>query len=131
MTPDVLGVLIPLSGVVLGIAAGIVGIVSRHRQVLQRADLRHKERLAAIEKGIELPPDPPELDGRRPRFLLRGLIWTFVGIAGYVALDAVAGAEEAKLALIPAAVGLAYLAYYAIRGRHEEREAAAGVPTER
>jgi hypothetical protein len=123
MGPEIIAVLIPLSGIVLGITAAIVGIVSRHRQLLQRTDLRHKERMAAIEKGIDLPPDPPEMDIRRPRFLLKGLVWSFTGAAVYIALDALAGADEAKLGLIPVAVGLAYLAYYAVQGRKEDRPA--------
>lgn len=123
MQTEILGIMIPLSAVILGISAAIVGIVSRHRQMLQRTDLRHKERMAALEKGIDLPPDPPEMDVRRPRFLLKGLVWSFTGAAVYVALDALAGAEEAKLGLIPVAVGLAYLVYYAVQGRKEERPA--------
>ena len=132
MQTDILGVMIPLSAVILGITAGIVGIVSRHRQLLQRTDLRHKERMAAIEKGIDLPPDPPEMDIRRPRFLLKGLVWSFTGAGVYIALDALAGADEAKLGLIPVALGLAYLLYYAVQGRKEDRPAGdAGNPTVR
>ena len=123
MQTDILGIMIPLSAVILGISAGIVGIVSRHRQLLQRTELRHKERMAALEKGIDLPPDPPEMDVRRPRFLLKGLVWSFTGAGIYLALDALAGADEAKLGLIPVAVGLAYLVYYAVQGRKEDRPA--------
>lgn len=122
MTPDVLGVMIPLSAIILGISAGIVGIVSRHRQQVQRADLRHRERLAAMEKGVELPPeleDPVE----RPRYLLKGLVWSFIGISAYFALNALAGSEESMLAGIPFAVGLAYLVYYFVQGRREDEAA--------
>jgi hypothetical protein len=126
MGPEIIAVLIPLSGIVLGITAAIVGIVSRHRQLLQRTDLRHKERMAAIEKGIDLPPDPPEMDIRRPRFLLKGLVWSFTGAGVFIALDALAGADEAKLGVIPVAVGLAYLVYYAVQGRKEDRPAGDG-----
>ena len=123
---SILALMIPLSAIILGISAGIVGIVTRHRQLLQRADLRHKERLAAIEKGLELPPDPPEIDTRRPRYLLKGLVWTFSGAAIYLALDALAGADESRLGFIPVAVGVAYLIYYAVQGRHEEKAAGNG-----
>ncbi|MCU0975398.1 MAG: DUF6249 domain-containing protein [Steroidobacteraceae bacterium] len=126
MGPEIVAVLIPLAAIVLGISVAIVGIVSRHRQLLQRTDLRHKERMAAIEKGLELPPDPPEMDIRRPRYLLKGLVWSFTGAAVYVMLDSLAGAEEAKIGLIPVAVGLAYLVYYAVQGRKEDRPAGAG-----
>lgn len=122
MTPDILGVMIPLSAIILGISAGIVGIVSKHRQQVQRADLRHKERLAAMEKGLELPPeveDPVE----RPRYLLKGLVWSFIGIAVYFALNALAGSDESMLAGVPFAIGLAYLIYYFVQGRHEDAAA--------
>ena len=122
MTPDVLGVMIPLSAIILGISAGIVGILTKHRQQLQRADLRHRERLTAMDKGVELPPeleDPVD----RPRYLLKGLVWSFVGIAAYFALSALAGSEESLLAGIPFAVGLAYLIYYFVQGRHEDEAA--------
>ena len=122
---DIFAIMIPLSAIILGISAGIVGIVSRHRQLLQRADLRHKERLIAMEKGLELPPEVMDDSARRPRFLLRGLIWTFVGVAAYFALSGVAGDEESTLAGIPFAVGLAYLIYYFVQGRKEDEQAAA------
>lgn len=125
MGPDTFAILIPLSAIILGISAGIVGIVSRHRQLLQRADLRHRERLAAMDKGLELPPEIVDVEASRPRFLLRGLVWTFVGVAGYFALNGLAGDEESTLAGIPFAVGLAYLIYYFVQGRKEDEQAAA------
>ena len=122
MSPDFLGVMIPLSAVVLGISAGIVGIVTKHRQQVQRADLRHRERLAAMDKGVELPPEIEDpID--RPRYLLKGLVWSFIGIAGYFALNALAGSEESLLAGIPFAIGVAYLIYYFVQGRHEDAAA--------
>ena len=43
--------------------------------------LMHQERMAALEKGAELPPIPPEGGLYTPRvYLLRGLIWLFSGI---------------------------------------------------
>jgi uncharacterized membrane protein YuzA (DUF378 family) len=122
MSPDILAVMIPLSAIILGISAGIVGIVAKHRQQVQRADLRHRERLAAMDKGVELPPeleDPVD----RPRYLLKGLVWGFIGIACYFALNALAGSEESLLAGIPFAIGLAYLIYYFVQGRHEDAAA--------
>lgn len=121
MGPDTFAILIPLSAIILGISAGIVGVVSRHRQLLQRVDLRHKERLVAMEKGLELPPEAADLEVRRPRYLLKGLVWTFVGVSAYFPLQALAGDDESKLALVPLAVGFAYLIYYFVQGRKEEQ----------
>lgn len=122
MGPDTLAILIPLSAIILGISAGVVGIVTKHRQLVQRADLRHKERLVAIEKGLELPPEPED-PIQRPRYLLKGLVWSFAGIAAYLALNALAGSDESTLAAIPVAIGAAYLIYYFVQGRREDAAA--------
>jgi hypothetical protein len=49
----------------------------------RRQELRHKERMAALEKGAELPAEPAERPPVpwSPRvYLLRGLIWLFIGL---------------------------------------------------
>ena len=121
MDNDSVAVMIPIFGIVFGIAVAIVAIVTAHRQKMQRAELRHKERLAAIDKGLELPPDAgdPEDAGKRSRSgsLRSGLIGLGVGIVLYFALDRVAGEEVALFGLIPAAIGLANLIFYFIEGR--------------
>ncbi len=86
-------------------------------------ELHHKERLAAIEKGMEPPPLPEGLleDDRSatkgpPNYLLHGLVWAAVGCGMWIAGGAI---EEDFRALgyIPLLVGVAYLLYYAIEGR--------------
>jgi len=121
---------IPLFGIVFGVAVAIVAIVTAHREKLKRAELRHRERLAAIEKGIELPPDPPEMEpGKKGGLLRSGLVGLFVGIVLYFALDAVADEEVALFGLIPAAVGLANLIAHIVgsrkngNGRDQKRDA--------
>jgi threonine/homoserine/homoserine lactone efflux protein len=94
----------------------------RRRHLFQ---LYHQERMEAMAKGLAIPPEPEAFLKRerapktrtRGGVLLCGLIWLFVGIAAYFALDAMAGRNPAMLALVPSAVGLAYLVYYAIDGR--------------
>ena len=121
MEDGMVALFIPLFGIVFGILVAIVAIVTQHRQKIQRAELRHKERLAAIDKGLELPPDAgdPEDAGKRSRSgsLRSGLIGLCVGIVLYFALDRVAGEEVALFGLIPAAIGLANLIFYFIEGR--------------
>jgi hypothetical protein len=96
-------------------------IVSRHREKLQRAELRHRERLAAMEKGLELPPELVEEDNgdrRRGSAALRqGLIYLGVGIVLYFALEAVADEDVALFGLIPAAIGVAILIFYFVEAR--------------
>ena len=48
----------------------------------KRQEMRHKERMTAIDKGAELPAEPPDKPPVpwSPRvYLLRGLIWLFTG----------------------------------------------------
>ena len=135
MDPAIIGVFIPIVAIVGGGAVAIASIAAAHRQRMQRADLRHRERLAAIEKGLELPPDPAERDRapvvRRPRHLLRGLVLLFGGIALTVALAQDRAAEHSYLfGLLPAAVGLAYLIYYFVEGKHESARALGTPPAE-
>jgi len=48
---------------------------------------------------------------------------SFIGISAYFALNALAGSEESMLAGIPFAIGVAYLVYYFVQGRHEDAAA--------
>jgi len=121
MEEGIVALFIPLFGIVFGILVAIVVIVTQHRQKIQRAELRHKERLAAIEKGLELPPDAgdPEDAGKRSRSgsLRSGLIGLGIGIVLYFAIGKVADEDVALFGLIPAAIGLANLIFYFIEGR--------------
>jgi hypothetical protein len=120
MSPAIVGVFIPVIAIVLGVGAAIVQIIANHR--MQRADHRHRERLAAIDKGLELPADPaePVVDPRhRPRDLLRGLVLLLVGAVLVPALMRNGDADIALFGLLPAAVGLAYLVYYLVERRRE------------
>jgi hypothetical protein len=123
MSPEVLGVSIPIIAIVFGVSVAIVAILVGHRQRALRMELRHKERLVAMDKGLELPPEvmDPSLDpaNARPRHLLRGLIWSFLGIALCGMLYNIAGAEEAWIGGLPLAVGLGYLVFYFVEGRKE------------
>jgi hypothetical protein len=65
------------------IAAAAVLIIWSLTLRYRRQELKHKERMAALEKGAELPAEPTEPPRKpwSPRiYLLRGLIWLFSGI---------------------------------------------------
>lgn len=129
LNPATLAVSIPIVMTVLGVAVAIVYIVTAHRQRMQRAELRHRERLAAIDKGLEIPVDvvePPPAPARRPRFLLRGLVLTFVGVALTAAIRNAGGEEGSLFGLVLSAAGLAYLIFYFVEGRHEQKLLAGG-----
>ena len=120
--------LIPIFAIVFAIglplSIPIVFLVLNYRKRRRLMELHHAERMAAIERGMDVPPLPLELiDGqssrRRRTSLLPGLVWLFVGLAVLVALGTV-GEEEAIFGLIPTGVGLAYLIYYFVEGRKLE-----------
>jgi hypothetical protein len=126
---DVLiGELIPLAAIVLGIGIGIVAIIAKHRRDVRELELRHRERMAAIEKGLDLPPDPVSskqptgdrhLRGGGSRYLLRGLVWVGIGLAVALTEDEMTYRFH-SWGWIAAAVGMAYLIYYFIEGRKAE-----------
>jgi hypothetical protein len=116
--------LIPILAVVLGLGSVIIAILARHRSHVIEVEHRHKERMAAIDKGLELPPEPApkqEYANRRPsggsRILLRGLIWLGVGIALVVPGNRF-DRDFWSFGWIAVAIGAAYLIYYLVEGRH-------------
>ena len=132
------GIVIPLVSIVLGILMIIVSIVTKHRRQMQELDNRHRERMAAIEKGLDLPPDTvveraaavERSRGYRRAgsdYLLRGLIWLGVGIALSVS-DNFFGTGNRMFGWIAAAVGVAYLIYYGLEGRREGPPPGSGGP---
>jgi len=124
MNPVNLGIFIPIIAIVMGIGVGMLALVLDYRKKQEMFALHHKERLAAIEKGMEVPPLPPEFfvdhRGRRSRhpsdYLRRGLVLLFVGIAVSFALYQ--NQRDAYLwGLVPAAIGIAQLLFYFLVGR--------------
>jgi hypothetical protein len=106
----------------------------------QRRALVHKERLAALEKGLPLPPEAaaslsPEAERHRSwnvqrLLLLAGLVWLSLGISTFVVLSAILSANSPSAAeiprglewvgLAPATIGLSHLIVYAV-GRSRDR----------
>ena len=60
----------------------VVALVLRHR----REYMVHQERMAAIDKGAPIPSGPEPAPWSPRVFLLRGLIWSFSGVAVVIAL---------------------------------------------
>ncbi|HKS54040.1 MAG TPA: DUF6249 domain-containing protein [Steroidobacteraceae bacterium] len=111
-----------IPGVVL-----IVWFTLNYHKRRRLMELHHAERMAAIERGMDIPPLPIELiDGRstpkrRRSALLPGLIWAFIGLAFVVGALTNGGEEIPVFAgLIPLGIGLAYLIYYFAEGRKVE-----------
>jgi hypothetical protein len=118
---------IPIVSIIMGIGIGMLALVLNFKRRKDLFALYHQERMAAIDKGVELPPLPESLlsDDATPynprRHLLKGLRWVFVGLALGVALYATVEERWFLFALIPVGAGLAHLIYYAVEGRQESR----------
>lgn len=117
--------LLPVALAVLsfGFVTAII-YLALHFERRQR-ELLHAEVLAAIESGHVLRPDLLLDSELRPRARIGNALKTGIIVLG-VGLGLMAacklGAPERTdwaLGLLPAAIGLAYLAYWRIRGRSE------------
>ena len=61
----------------------------------KRDQLRHRERMVALEKGVALPSFPADVHSDTPRvYWLRGLIWLFTGIALTIFLIGLAATSQ-------------------------------------
>lgn len=131
MSEDAIAVFIPIVAIIMSLSIPIVFAVIDYRRRRDIVEAHHKERMAAIERGMELPPLPETFFrsfnyDRKPRHLLTGMIWTFVGAGLFVALQEVAGRDVAWFALMPIGVGLALLIYYFVEGRKQATQPSQG-----
>jgi len=113
---------IPIVAIVMGIGIGMLGLWTEHKRKSQMLEQMHKERMAAIEKGIELPPmnaepytnkSPPSV-ANPARILRNGVFMVTFGVVLYFALNTVGASPAAVFGLIPATIGIANLAYAAV-----------------
>lgn len=80
--PDAL-IVVALTG------AAIAWLFLRHKERQQRLEVAHRERLAAMDKGIpwpELPGDPPKAPADPRKLLVHGIAWIALGLGGMAAL---------------------------------------------
>jgi hypothetical protein len=115
---------IPIVAIIMGMGTGIVAIITNYQKRKHMYALHHQERMAAIEKGVDVPPLPEAFFSEDSkvysprRNLLKGLIWLFIGLSLLFA-SPVMGHESTRLGIIPAGIGAAYLIYYFAVGRKE------------
>lgn len=121
--PEILALFVPIVAIVMGIGLAMLSLYFDHRKKQALYELLHKERMAAIDKGIDLPPLPPGLlQGQQRRaptagdYLGRGVVWLLVGLA-IIAAMLLQGARGALWGLVPVAVGISNLILFAYQSR--------------
>lgn len=126
MNAGTLGVFIPIVAIIMGVGIGMLAIWSEHKRKSQLLDLLHRERLHALDKGLEPPPIPPNLagDGDESPSAAKALRWgvtlVLIGVILWIGIDKTGGDEGAWFGLIPAAVGVGNLLYAAILWKKEK-----------
>ena len=117
--------------IVIVIVALIAFVAFRQLLAHQRRVMIHRERLAAIEKGVELPPLMQELQrgnwNVQRILLLAGLIWISLGVGVFVCLSVVLAYPQAHdipqgmqwVGVAPVMIGLSHLIVY-LAGRNKE-----------
>ncbi|MFQ6108884.1 MAG: DUF6249 domain-containing protein [Candidatus Aminicenantales bacterium] len=99
---------IPIAGIVGGCLIAIFAIYFEY----QKRKLKQAERLAAIEKGLPLPPELEEektVEEKKRGLMTAGLITLFAGVGVFVSFYFLSGLDVASLGIIPFAVGIGML----------------------
>ncbi len=139
----ILGIMVPIVAIVMGLGLGMLKLWLDFRKKRAILQAHHTERMAAIEKGIDLPPLPPQFYGSngdssaeggagqssnaQPGLasLRSGLTWLLIGLAIGIALYANqedhSAHDAAWWGLVPAAFGLSRLLFYFISRREAAR----------
>jgi hypothetical protein len=127
MNPGVIGVFIPIVAIVMGIGIGMLALWSEHKRKSQLLEQLHRERMHALDKGLEPPPIPDHLAGNgegsgpgsAAKSLRNGVVLLLIGIVLWVAIGRVEGGDAAWFGLIPAAVGIGNLLYALVLWKKE------------
>jgi hypothetical protein len=116
---SVFGAMVPVVAILAGIGIGGFAMMLDFKRKERLLELHHKERMAAIERGMDVPPLPSEFfddrrggRGLRGSSLSSGLTLLFLGVAASVALYYNYGAGKAMFGLVIAALGVARLLFH-------------------
>lgn len=108
--PEVIGVMIPIVALFGGVIIAIVAIIAGAKT----KELKHKEKIVAMEKGIELPEETvkerPVHAGRRAA----GMVFVGLGLSLTIAIWVAAGAIGGVWGLVPLFIGIGLLIAAAI-----------------
>jgi hypothetical protein len=121
---------IPVVAIVMSLGFAMLALWTTHQRKSQMLEQLHRERMAAIEKGVALPPVNVEEivattsspgTANPARVLRSGVLLLAIGIVLYFAINESGGREGALFGLIPAAVGVANLVYAAVLFSNERK----------
>lgn len=118
--PEMVAVFIPIIAVLGGCAIAVAAVVTAGK----KKELEHRERLAALEKGIPLPEAPPQ-PLKRPAYSGRraaGLIIFGFGIALTIGISVSESFEEGVWGLLFIFVGIGLLIAAFLDKREYEAE---------
>lgn len=125
-----LALAIPLTAIVLGIGLVLLIIWTEYAKRRALIEACHRERMAALEKGLEPPAFPAKLwesddEAKKPADsgLKIGLVLVALGV-GLAVFFWPEGGFHPSVGAIPGAIGVAFLLYYLIEGRRRTAEAA-------
>jgi len=106
---NTLGVLIPIVAIIGGVAVAIVAIWTDFKN----KQLEHNLKLKALEKGMELPAEPPK---SHPYPYRSGLMWVVIGVGTFVGTwVSTGGLEGAIWGIVPFLIGLALIVSVKLR----------------
>ncbi len=106
VSPALVSIFIPILGVI-GVFAMIITVVIMSQR---EKELKHKERVLAMEKGMDIPEEPRK--EKRPAYLnLRawGMVLLSIGVVLFLALWVGVGFKYSIWGLMPAAIGAGLL----------------------
>jgi hypothetical protein len=122
-----MGISVGLVAVIMGCGIPLLAIWTDYRKKRELLQACHEERMAALEKGLDVPAFPRGLFGDEDEAtaeskpgdgLKSGLVWLALGIGMAIWLGTQARPTfHPGISGIPLALGLAYLVYYAVKGR--------------
>lgn len=107
----------------------LMALWTEHKRKSQLLDQLHRERLHALDKGLEPPPIPGNLAGSggdstpasAAKSLRSGVMLLLIGAILWVGIYNTGGDEAAWFGLIPAAVGVGNLLYAMLLWNKEKR----------
>ncbi|MBN1163182.1 MAG: hypothetical protein JXB45_01250 [Candidatus Krumholzibacteriota bacterium] len=106
ISPAAIAVIIPVTFLICAVAVIITVIIIN----AGRKELEHKEKILALEKGIELPPAVAKK--KSPRYLSMrawGFVFTCLGIALIIGISAESGLRHGLWGLLPTSLGVGLL----------------------